>query len=125
MKHRIRKFIWAFLGLIGVICIVHSITPTFGRQIPFNQRVWKHDPVKKIRYYMSDSLIEKLNKEKPSIEETIDMLGNDSLGNYHPGETYLFYYLKSGALIGLAMYALDICFNEDGSFNKAGVVYSD
>lgn len=74
---------------------------------------------------MSDSLIEKLNKERPSIEETIDMLGNDSLGNYHPGEIYLFYYLKSGALIGLAMYALDICFNEYGSFNKAGVVYSD
>ena len=113
------------LIVIAALCITCSISPTLGFQVPFNQWIWKHHPVKKIRYYMSDSLIEKLNKEKPSIEETIDMLGNDSLGNYHPGETYLFYYLKPGALIGLAMYALDICFNEDGSFNKAGVVYSD
>jgi hypothetical protein len=74
---------------------------------------------------MSGSLVEKLNKEKPSLEETINMLGDDFFGDYHPGDTYLSYYLKSGALIGLAMYTLDVSFNEDGSFIGANVCYSD
>ncbi len=125
MKHRIRKHIWALIGVLGVMCIVHSVTPTFGRQIPFNQWVWKHYPVQKIRYYMSDSLVEKLNSEKPSIEETIDMLGEDLLGDHHLGDTSLFYVLKPGAFIGLAMYSLNITFNEDGSYDSAGIFYSD
>ena len=118
------KHIWIVLGVMAGICIVHMITPTFGRQIPFNQWLWNHDPVQKIRYYMSDSLVDKLNEEKPSVEETLDLLGDDFLGS-HPGATYLFYVLKPGELIGLAMYSLDITFNEDGSFNSAGVSYSD
>ena len=44
---------------------------------------------------------------------------------HHPGETYLFYVLKPGAFIGLAMYSLNITFNEDGSYDSAGIVYSD
>jgi len=74
---------------------------------------------------MSDSLIEKLNKEKPSVGQTIDLLGDDILGDYHPGDTSLMYVLKPGALIGLSMYTININFNENGSFNSAGIVYSD
>ena len=112
------------LIVIAALCITCSISPTLGFQVPFNQRIWKHHPVKKIRYYMSESLVEKLNKEKPSVEETLDLLGDDFLGS-HPGSTYLFYVLKPDVFIGLAMYSLDISFNEDGSFKSAGVSYSD
>ncbi len=124
MKHRIKRLIWIALGIIAVLVVIHSVSPTLGMQVPFNQWVWKHYPVQKIRYYMSDSLIEKLNKEKPSLEQTLDMLGDDFLG-HGPGDTYLFYVLKPGELIGLAMYTLDISFNEDGSFDGAAVNYSD
>jgi len=111
--------------VIAALCITCSISPTLGFQVPFNQWIWKHHPVHKIRYYMSESLVKKLNKEKPSVEETIDLLGEDLLGDHHPGETYLFYVLKPGAFIGLAMYSLSITFNEDGSYDSAGIVYSD
>ena len=71
---------------------------------------------------MSDSLVVKLNREKPSFEETLDMLGNDF--NHHPGDTSLTYILKSEPL-SVAFYSLEIRFNEDGSFRSAGVHYSD
>ena len=122
---RTTKRIGIILIVIAALCITCSISPTLGFQVPFNQWIWKHHPVHKIRYYMSGSLVEKLNKEKPSLEETINMLGDDFFGDYHPGDTYLSYYLKSGALIGLAMYTLDVSFNEDGSFIGANVCYSD
>lgn len=50
---------------IPALCVVHMITPTFGRQIPFNEWAWKHYPVQKIRYYMSDSVLEWLNTDNP------------------------------------------------------------
>ena len=71
---------------------------------------------------MSDSLVVKLNREKPSFEETLDMLGNDF--NHHPGDTSLTYILKSEPL-SVAFYSLEIRFNEDGSFRSAGVFYLD
>ena len=73
------------LIVIAALCITCSISPTLGFQVPFNQRIWKHHPVKKIRYYV----------------------------------------LKPDVFIGLAMYSLEITFNEDGSFKSAGVSYSD
>ena len=122
---RSTKRIGIIMIVIAALCITCSISPTLGFQVPFNQWIWKHHPVHKIRYYMSESLVKKLNKEKPSVEETIDLLGEDLLGDHHPGETYLFYVLKPGAFIGLAMYSLSITFNEDGSYDSAGIVYSD
>ena len=122
---RTTKRIGIILIVIAALCITCSISPTLGFQVPFNQWIWKHHPVHKIRYYMSESLVEKLNKEKPSVEETIDLLGEDLLGDHHAGDTYLFYILKPGAFIGLAMYSLSITFNEDGSYDSAGIVYSD
>ena len=122
---RTTKRIGIIMIVIAALCITCSISPTLGFQVPFNQWIWKHHPVHKIRYYMSESLVKKLNKEKPSVEETIDLLGEDFLGDHHPGETYLFYVLKPGAFIGLAMYSLSITFNEDGSYDSAGIIYSD
>lgn len=122
---RTTKRIGIIMIVIAALCITCSISPTLGFQVPFNQWIWKYHPVHKIRYYMSESLVKKLNKEKPSVEETIDLLGEDLLGDHHPGDTSLFYVLKPGAFIGLAMYSLSITFNEDGSYDSAGIVYSD
>jgi len=109
---------------IPALCVVHMITPTFGRQIPFNEWAWKHYPVQKIRYYMSDSVLEWLNTEQPSQEGIMDKLGSET-DPFTPTRRSVTYLLMSPNLIGLAMYTLEIDFNEDGTFKSAEVVYSD
>ena len=76
MKPFIKRLGVVLLVLAGLY-IVLSIPPTFGRQIPFNQWAWEHNPFHKVRYFMSDSIIEWLNTEKPSIGETVKKLGTD------------------------------------------------
>lgn len=73
---------------------------------------------------MSDSLVEKLNIERPTRKETTAMLGPEPDG-FIQVETHLSYWLHSPGLIGLKMYSLEIDFNDDGTFKGAGVVYSD
>lgn len=123
MKTATKRIGLIFL-IIAALCVVHMITPTFGLQIPFNEWVWKHYPVQKIRYYMSDSVLEWLNTERPSRKEIMDKLGTDT-DPFTPTRTSITYWLMSPTLIGLAMYTLEIDFNEDGSFRAAGVVFSD
>lgn len=123
MKTATKRIGLIFL-IIAALCVVHMITPTFGLQIPFNEWVWKHYPVQKIRYYMSDSVLEWLNTEQPSQEVIMDRLGTDT-DPFTPTKTSITYWLMSPTLIGLAMYTLEIDFNEDGSFRAAGVVFSD
>ena len=77
---------------------------------------------------MSDSLVNKLDSEKPSIEETVELLGENEFGRrYEPGDTQLCYYLMSPPflIMGLDMYSLYIYFNEDGAFLAAKVVFED
>ena len=123
MKTATKRIGLIFL-IIAALCVVHMITPTFRLQIPFNEWVWKHYPVQKIRYYMSDSVLEWLNTEQPSQEEIMAKLGTDT-DPFTPTRTSLTYLLMSPNLIGLAMYTLEIDFNEDGTFKSAEVVYSD
>lgn len=123
MKKSTKVIVITLIVIIG-LCIVCVIWPTLGQQVSFNEWVWKHHPVHKTRYYMSDSLVEKLNIERPSLEETIAMLGPEPTG-FIQGETHLSYWLHSPGLIGLKMYSLEIDFNDDGTFKGAGVVYSD
>ena len=73
--NKISKRIGLIFLIIAALCVVHMITPTFRLQIPFNEWVWKNDPNDRIRYYMSNSLVEKLNKEKPDVLHTAEMLG--------------------------------------------------
>jgi len=78
---------------------------------------------------MSESLVEKLNTEKPSIEQTAEMLGHETMGDnqVQRGNTHICYFLMNPPLlfIGLDMYTLDIWFNEEGTFQSAKVVFSD
>ena len=127
--NKISKRIGLIFSIIAALCVVHMITPTFRLQIPFNEWVWKNDPNDRIRYYMSNSLVEKLNKEKPDVLHTAEMLGQESMGGRHieSWDTHVTYFLMTPPfyLMGLAMYTLEIDFNEDGTFKSAEVVYSD
>ena len=126
---RIIKLIGIILLVIVALCVTIWITPTFGQQIPFNEWVWKHHPVQKIRYFMSDDLVNKLKTEKPNIEQVAELLGPEMMGGHHiqVGDRWVSYFLRTPPflLIGLDMYTLDIWFDEDGSFIKASVNFSD
>jgi len=123
MKKSTKTIAITFIVIIG-LCIICMIWPTLGQQVPFNEWVWKHHPVHKTRYYMSDSLVEKLNTECPTREETTALLGPEPDG-FIQDETHLSYWLHSPGLIGLKMYSLEIDFADDGTFMGAKVVYSD
>ena len=118
-----------YLLVAAILCKLYSEAPTFGRQIRFNEWAWKHYPFTRIKYYMSDSLVKKLNTEKPTIEQTAEMLGyEDMVGDrIKLGDEHITYFLMTPQfyLFGLAMYTLDIDFSEDGSFQSAEVIYSD
>ncbi|MBQ9398907.1 MAG: hypothetical protein IJU08_10495 [Bacteroidales bacterium] len=123
------KYIGLIFLVIIAVCVVFSITPTLGQQIPFNEWTWKHYPVDRIRYYMSDSLVDKLNTEKPNIMQVAEMLGENMMGGHRVqlGDTHITYFLMTPPLLlfGLDMYTLELGFNEDGSFQSARVVFSD
>lgn len=123
------KRIGIILLVMAVLCVTCLVAPTFGQQIPFNEWGWKHYPVHKIRYYMSESLVEKLNAEKPNIEQTAEMLGQVMMGGHQVqlGDTYICYFLKTSpfSIMSLEMYTLNIYFDKEGTFKSAKVACSD
>ena len=124
MKKPVRYLIITFL-VLAAACLTMVISPTFGRQVPFNEWAWKHQPVQKVRYYMSDSILEWLNKEKPSREAVMDKLGDGKLDEISPSSNsdQLIYWLMSKGFLGV--YALAIDFNADGSFQEATILCID
>lgn len=91
------------------------------KQIEFDAQKWQNG---KYRYEMAESLIKKLEKEKPSRTEVEKILGIPEVeGNI--GEKSLTYFLKSDAIIGFAMYQLAVHFDEGGTFEKAEILYTD
>jgi hypothetical protein len=124
MKKPVRYLIITLL-VLAVACLTMVISPTFGRQVPFNEWTWKHHPVQKVRYYMSDSILEWLNKEKPSREAVMDKLGDGKLDEISPSSNsyQLIYWLMSKGFLGV--YALAIDFNADGSFQEATILCID
>ena len=124
----IKRVVIVFLAIV-VLFIAYSKKPTFGRQIRFNEWAWKHYPFTRIKYYMSDSLVKKLNTEKPTIEQTAEMLGyEDMVGNrIQLGDEHITYFLMTPTfyVFGLGMYTLNIDFRKDGSFESAEVSFDD
>ena len=125
MKKPVRYLIIITLLVLAAACLTMVISPTFGRQVPFNEWAWKHHPVQKVRYYMSDSILEWLNKEKPSREAVMDKLGDGKLDEISPSSNsdQLIYWLMSKGFLGV--YALAIDFNADGSFQEATILCID
>ena len=76
---------------------------------------------------MSESLIEKMNAEKPDIMQVAEMLGPEMMGGHRiqVGDKWVSYFLRTPTLMGIDMYTLDFFFNEDGSYQSASVVFSD
>lgn len=74
---------------------------------------------------MSDSILEWLNKEKPSREVVLDKLGKGEFSEFFPSsdDNYLLYRLKFDGFIG--GYLLGIDFNADGSFKEASILNPD
>lgn len=73
---------------------------------------------------MTDSLVEKLNEEKPKKSEIFDLLGRPELeGRIYDNK--VSYWLKSEGVYGLAMWELYIFFDDNGDFKSADIVYSD
>ena len=76
----------------------------------------------KNRFYMTDSLIKKLNEDKLKRAEIFDLLGKPKLeGRISDNE--VSYWLKSDGF--LAMWELYIDFEDNGNFKSAVVVYAD
>ena len=125
MKKPVRYLLIITLLVLAAACLTMVISPTFGRQVPFNEWAWKHHPVQNVRYYMSDSILEWLNKEKPSREAVMDKLGDGKLDEISPSSNsdQLIYWLMSKGFLGV--YALAIDFNADGSFQEATILCQD
>ena len=89
------------------------------KQIPFNKKQWMRE---KNRFYMTDSLIKKLNEDKLKRAEIFDLLGKPKLeGRISDNE--VSYWLKSDGF--LAMWELYIDFDDNGNFKSAVVAYAD
>ena len=71
---------------------------------------------------MTDSLIKKLNEDKPKRAEIFDLLGTPELEGRIKG-TEVSYWLKSDGF--LAMWELYIYFDDNGSFKSAVIAYAD
>ena len=103
--------------LLAICCL--CFISCAKNQIPFNQEQWLKE---KNRYYMTDSLIEKLNKEKPKRTEIFSLLGKPKLeGRISDNE--VDYFLKSEDF--LTVWILQVNFDDDGNFKSASVCSED
>lgn len=126
MKEFIQKFGVFFLVII-ILCLICKVSPTLEQQIPFNQKIWKYHPVRKIRYYMSDSVMKWLNTEHPTYDMVLNKLGTEKEPFDPQGDrTHLSYLLKIGMFsLGMDWYVLEINFNEDGTVKESYINLMD
>lgn len=85
------------------------------KNIPFNKTQWMKE---KNRYFMVDSLCEKLNAEKPKRSEIFNLLGQTKLEG-RISDYEVSYWLKSDGF--LTVWILDIYFDGNGNFKSASV----
>ncbi len=89
------------------------------KQIPFNQEQWLKE---KNRYCMTDSLIEKLNKEKPNRQQIFNLLGKPKLEG-RIADNEVDYFLKSEDFFTVWVFAVN--FDDGGNFESAKVLCED
>ncbi|MBR4825269.1 MAG: hypothetical protein IKZ86_10745 [Spirochaetaceae bacterium] len=99
----------------GICLLFFSCT---RKQIPFNQEQWLKE---RNRYYMTDSLIEKLNAEKPKRSAIFDLLGKPKLED-RIKDNEVEYWLKSEDF--LTVWILAVKFDDNGNFESA-IVYCE
>lgn len=98
-----------------------SLTACAETQIPFDSVRWKENHT--LRFSMSESLIDKLNKEKPDRKEILNLLGGKQDLDFFKSDS-VEYFLKSEALVGLAYACIVIDFKGD-KFEAAYIAHSD
>ena len=76
----------------------------------------------KNRFYMTDSLVEKLNDEKPNRSEIFDLLGKPPIEG-RINDNVVSYWLKSEGF--LTIWELAIFFDDDGNYESARVYCED
>ena len=76
----------------------------------------------KNRFYMTNSLIKKLNEDKPKRAEIFDLLGKPGLEG-RIKDTEVSYWLKSDGF--LSMWELYIYFDDNGNFKSVVIAYAD
>ena len=109
------SFVASILAFI-LFCI--TFVSCTHKQISFDKNKWLKE---KNRYYMTDSLIEKLTAEKPKRSEIFDLLGKPKLeGRISDNE--VDYWLKSEGF--LTIWVLSVQFDDDGNF-KSAIVYCE
>lgn len=89
------------------------------KQIPFNKKQWMKE---KNRFYMTDSLVEKLNDEKPNRSEIFGLLGEPPIEG-RINDNVVSYWLKSEGF--LTIWELAIFFDDDGNYESARVYCED
>ncbi len=113
---------------------VAVFAPTLGRQVPFNSWCWNHAhyPFGRVRYYMSESLMERLESTRPTYSEAYELLGKDRWDIFNDGywkkqtENHeLEYLLMSRLTLGWDEYYLNIIFDEQGNYEKVYISHLD
>jgi hypothetical protein len=99
----------------------NMLSPTFGAKISFNEKTWKNPWHKNLRYYMADYLARRLEKEQPSMEEVVRLLGEPMAKS----EDKLEYFLRPESfLVGIAYTSLTVEF-KNSRVDKAYVAHAD
>ncbi len=130
---KIRNIILCVLGHIiawGLIFVF--MAPTFTRQVAFNEYWWHHCPSKRIRYYMSDSLLSYLEIHRPTYVETHQLLGEDfwdTWPDFKPDSLdrprYLEYILRQDYDLYGSAWKMVIDFDDDGNYTDSHRWYDD
>lgn len=110
-----------FINMVAILAIIISLTSCTDSQIPFDSVRWKENH--SLRFSMSESLINKLNKEKPDRKEIINLLGGKQDLDFFKSDS-IEYFLKSEALVGLAYACIVIDFKDD-KFEAAYIAHPD
>ena len=98
-----------FTAIFLLLCIF--FVSCAHKQIPFNKKQWMKE---KNRFYMTDSLVEKLNDDKPNRSEIFDLLGKPPIEG-RINDNVVSYWLKSEGF--LTIWELAIFFDEMATMN--------
>ena len=102
------------VSIFFLLLCIFFVSCTY-KQISFNQNQWMKQ---KNRFYMTDSLIEQLNDEKPKRSEIFELLGKPEFDGWI-SDNVVCYWLKSEGF--LTIWELSIHFDNDGNFEYAEV----
>jgi hypothetical protein len=112
--------IFSLLLLFPISFVGFKYGPTLGRQISYRYTLWEKPWDRNLRFYMSRDVIATVIKNKSSLEDIKQMLGEPDSYDSNRIE----YFLRSESFIGLSMTSLIIELENNRCIN-AYIVHSD